>query len=287
MGTIVKCLIIIIVAILFLFANAVGLPFMRAMPLIDFNLWISFISCIAASANAWLVYKTLKIQKQDRFEVTLFNLLDNHRKLLRSTKFIMKLKNVNMDDATEKISDNNMFEFALREFSLIKEIFHEKEYPHISEEMVQDEMERIGQLQDTYTKENIEEASKCMNSLSHIFSLSQRCDIYGITNEDCPKAYENENDLNEIVYGYFIKKWKNNYAPYLRSLVLIFNHIGNSSFSQKDKVRYRNYIIHQMPNAEIIFIKRHYSYYANLFNDNRFCEALNAVSNKKSFVKTV
>lgn len=248
---------------------------------------ISCASCLMAVANALLLYATLmsqsKMNKQERFEVTLFSLLDNHRRLLNSIKFQFHIKDVYMNDIPEEVKDNNLFDFAFREFYLIKQVFKEAKYPNINDEYVQNEMEVIGFLKDQ-DKDSVIDAIGREKALSRQYSLSQRCVIYGISKENWEKPYNGECHLNEIAYGLFVNKWKHEYTPYFRSMLLMFNHIRNSSFKLKDKIRYRNYIIHQMPDHELMLVTRHYLYYAYLFSDSKFKDALDAISKDKNFV---
>ena len=166
---------------------------------------------------------------------------------------------------------------------MIKQIFREREYPAITDEDVQNEMETIGYLKDR-DKESVEDGIVREKALSRLYSLSQRCNLYDITKSIWEQSYNGEAHLSEIAYNLFIEKWGTKYAPYFRSLILMFNYIGNSSLEQHDKVRYRNYIIHQISDYERKFITLHYLYYAYQFKDYNFKESLDAISKDKNFI---
>ena len=248
---------------------------------------ISCTSCLMAIANAFLLYATLSSQreynKQERFETTFFNLLDNHRRLFKILTFDFTTKDLYMNVCTEKICEEKLFVFANRELQLIKQVFRDAEYPAITDEEVQNEMETIGYLKDR-DKESVEDGIVREKALSRLYSLSQRCNLYNITKSIWEQPYNGKAHLSEIAYKLFINKWGTKYAPYFRSLILMFNHIGNSSLEQNDKVRYRNYIIHQLSDYERKFITLHYSYYAYQFKDYRFKDSLDAISKDKDFI---
>lgn len=248
---------------------------------------ISCTSCLMAAANAFLLYATLSSQreynKQERFETTLFSLLDNHRRLLKVLTFDFATKDLYMNVCTENISEEKLFVFAIREFQLIKQVFREEKYPTITDEEVQNEMEIIGNLKDR-EKESVEDGIVREKALSRLYALSQRCNLYNITKSFWEQPYNGEVHLSEIAYKLFIEKWGTKYTPYFRSLILMFNHIGNSSLGQNDKVRYRNYIIHQISDYEMKFITLHYSYYAYQFKDYKFKKSLDVISKDKDFI---
>ncbi len=265
----------------------VGWQYILSASLNERGLLISCASCLMAVANALLLYSTLisqrNMNKQERFEVTLFSLLDNHRRLLNSITFQFHVKDIFMNDVSEEVKDSNLFDFAFREFYLIKQVFKESKYPNIDDEEVQKEMEEIGYLKDQ-DKESVIDAIGREKTLSRQYSLSQRCVIYGISKEDWEKPYNGECHLNEIAYGLFINKWRHEYTPYLRSLLLMFEHIQNTSFSLEEKIRYRNYILHQVSGNELMLIKRHYLYYSYQFKDSKFHDALDTISKEKKFL---
>lgn len=287
MESITKWLAVCFSVICTLIAIFVGWQYLFSTCLNERGLLISCASCLMAVANALLLYSTLASQrnmnKQERFEVTLFSLLDNHRRLLNSMRFQFRIKDIYMNDVTEEVKEMSLFDFAYREFYLIKQVFKETEYPSFTDDDIQKEMETIGYLKDQ-DKEAVLDAINREKALAHNYSLSQRCITYGISEKDWKMAHNGECHLNEITYGFFIEKWEHEYSPYFRSLLLMFEHIRNSPFKLKDKNRYRNYIIHQMSDHELMFTKCHYQYYTPLFNDSKFKDTLDAISKNSIFL---
>lgn len=287
MESITKWLAVCFSAICIPIAVYVGWQYAFSTCLNERGLLISCASCLMAVANALLLYSTLASQrnlnKQERFEMTLFGLLDNHRHLLNSITFQFHVKNIYMNDVTEEVKDSNLFDFAFREINLLKQVFKETKCPSFTDDDIQKEMETIGHLKDR-DKEAVLDAINREKALAHTYSLSQRCLTYGISDEVWEMVHNGELLIDEITYALFIKKWKHEYSPYFRSLLLMFDHIRNSPFKLKDKIRYRNYIIHQMSDHELMFTKRHYQYYTPLFNDSKFKDTLDAISKNSIFL---
>lgn len=249
------------------------------------NMLISILSCLMAVANALLLYATLASQNKGKFETTLFNLLDSHRKLVPTIKIEVDEVDSFLNKKAKTIKDNGLFEFAYKEIYWIKEVFHNGNYPFISDDDYRTQQDYIESLRDESSQESNEETDSAIKSLKRQYELSRRCVIYGITEKDWNKPYNGEEHLNEIAYKLFYTKWQHHYAPYFRSLLLMFNQIAKSDYSQDEKVRYRNYIIHQMSDHELRFLGHHCRYYPFNFNDYTFSEALNAISPNKRFIK--
>lgn len=277
-----KCLIIISLCITFFLLEVLCKDSIVSK---NASLWISGISCAIAFANALLVYETLLTHKQEKFETTLFNLLEGHRNLMPTIAIETDSIDRFLNKTKKEITDSELFKFSHIEILWIKQVFHSFNYPHISDDDYMQQQDYIESTRIEADEESNKETDESIKKIFHQYELSRRCDIYNISKDDWGKTYNGEEHLNEIAYTLFITKWKHNYAPYFRSLVLMFNHIANSSFDLEDKVRYRNIIIHQMSDFELEFIERHYIYYSFSSKDDRFREVLDAISNNHSFIK--
>jgi hypothetical protein len=281
MGTIEKCLLVIFCVVMVLLASALGIPCFKIVK--EESTCYSLISFILTVANVFLIYETLHSHKQERFEGTLFSLLENHRRLLASLNVLFCIKDCTMKASEKVITNVELFKFANSEYNLIKKILKEPKYPSISEDDVQDEMGTIACFKEQ-GKESIEYAVEREKALAYFFNLTQKCQLYGITKDEWLKSCKGEQQINEHAYVIFLKKWKHNYEPYFRSLVLMFEHIKNSSYSLEEKINYRRYILNQMSDDELFFVKQHYLYYADAFNDYTFNKSIDAISRNNRFV---
>ena len=64
----------------------------------------------------------------------------------------------------------------------------------------------------------------------------------------------------------------------------MFEHIKNSSYCIEEKINYRRYILNQMSDDELFFVKQHYLYYADAFNDYTFKKSIDAISRNNRFI---
>ena len=121
--------IIMIVFCLFIII-AIGLGFIEVLYYINTTEVLTYASVMMATANALLLFATLSYQsrifRHERFEETLFNLLDNHRKI----KEYIQIDISDIDSCeSEIISNNVIFFYSCQEIRYIHELLREKEYP--------------------------------------------------------------------------------------------------------------------------------------------------------------
>ncbi len=283
MNNIEKGPFIIIIIVCIFIAYTLGVPCFNIDTTKEVNLSVNIMTIIISLINLLIVYATLSNQSRERFEMTLFNLLENHRKMKSFINLKMSIKDIFMRGTIINNDNERLFIFAIQEITRIKQILKRTTFPYISEEDVQTEMEVIGHLKEM-DQRTVEEAMVDEKELSLLFSLSQRCVFYSISKEMWAKPLNSEEKLNEKAYHLFFEKWKHELAPYFRSLILLFKHIDNSSISLLDKVRYRSYVIYQMSNREIKLLSYHYLYYAKLYNDYTFKDSLDAISPNHHFI---
>lgn len=116
----------IVIAVLILCA-ILGYVFITSLNNWDGSCYGSFISGVAAIANAILLYLTLRRQgrsfKQERFETTFFNLLSNHEKVVE--RLFIEKNNENDNGFTK---NRQIFDYILQESKLIKIALSSEKY---------------------------------------------------------------------------------------------------------------------------------------------------------------
>lgn len=274
---------IIIIIVCIFIAYTLGVPCFNIDTTKEVNLSVNIMTIIISLINLLIVYTTLSNQSRERFEMTLFNLLENHRKMKSSINLKMSIKDIFMRETIINNDNERLFIFAIQEIIKIKQFLKRTTFPYIPEEEVQNELEIIGLLKEM-DQSTVEKAVLYEKELSLLFSLSQRCFFYSISKEMWAKPLNSEEKLNEKAYQLFFEKWEHELAPYFRSLILLFKHIENSSISLIDKVTYRSYVINQMSNSELELLSYHYLHYAKLHNDYTFKDSLDAISPNYHFI---
>ena len=234
------------------------------------NALTGLINCLAAVANAGLLYATLAYQgksfRKERFETTLFNIIENHRNFVNGIKFKAYTYDHNGNSNLEDINCENLFIFSHKEINEIVKILQANQYPNLSEGDYQNKLNEISNQKesagDAITMEELNEKENFFRSL---FELSWRCKNYKICEEKWKRIKEDlhlvcKEDEKKIAYKIFFEKWKLHYRPYIRSLKLILLHIYNSENPREEKIRYFKYVTSQMTNFEQFFIKCHCTY---------------------------
>lgn len=194
----------------------------------------------------------------------------------------MEYKDVFVGTESIDVDEGNMFDFVHQEIKMVKEVLKRDSFQFLSENDVSDRMSNIENVKYSSTKEAAIEIDKKKRELNKQYQLSQRCSMYGI-NESI--WAQKENNADEQAFVLFLKKWERQLAPYLRSLMLMFNHIAYSKLDRVERVRYRSYIIHQMQDKELYFLKLNYLYNGRMYSDNTFKSVLDKISKDGSFVK--
>lgn len=215
---------ILIVVCLFIII-CIGIGFWEVSYYTNTTEVLSYASVIMATANALLLYATLSYQgrsfRQERFEMTLFNLLDNHRRI----KEYIQIDISDVDSCeSEIISNNDIFLYACQELRNIHNILRENEYPKSS--LLQD---------------------------------ANRYNLTEVKWNDLSKRIASGKKKAEIIFSVFYEKWRDYYEPFIRSLSMIVSHIANNK-DLKEKERYKGYLTAQMSQHEYIIMIFSYFY---------------------------
>ena len=208
---IVLCLFIII---------CIGIGFIEELFYINTTEVLTYASVMMATANALLLFATLSYQSRifnhERFEATLFNLLENHRNIKNDIRLDV------FDDycpEPEKYIGNDIFLFACSELHDIHEVLRKHS-----------------------------NAQVC----SYICKMY---DLYENTIEEFSMSMKNGQKKAGIVFAIFYNKWRDYYEPIFKSLLLIVSHIANNrDFDLKDRIRYKEYLTAQMSQHELTFM---------------------------------
>ena len=217
---------ILIVVCLFIII-CVGIGFWEVSYYANTTEVLSSASVIMATANALLLYATLSYQgrsfRQERFELTLFDLLDNHRRI----KEYIQIDISDVDSCeSETISNNNIFLYACQELRIINDILRESEYP------------------------------KCI-----LLQYGNRYNLTEVKWNDLSKRIGSGKKKAEIIFSVFYEKWRDYYEPFIRSLSIIVSHIANNNdIDQSEKERYKGYLTAQMSQHEYIIMIFYYFY---------------------------
>lgn len=251
---------------------------------------LGIVGALMAIANALLLYMTLSFQgrsfRQERFETTLFSLLDNHRKLVNTINFKSERWNWDFQRCYSTIEGYGVFDFAIIEINYIRRLILESTFPKMDDALFQESIADIENKKDeSCTDEYLDRLNKDKNVIIYQYELYRHSIIYKV-NEDkwniC-KFYANNDKKVILKYAYaiFYEKMKLHYDVYFNSLSLMLMHIGKSrELSREEKVIYKDYITKQITKNEREMIKLHCLY------DSAFQKQLRSVSHKqrKSFL---
>ena len=229
-----------------------------------------FIGALMAIANALFLYATLSYQgrsfRQERFETTFFNLLENHRKLVKSISFKVETLDSLYNNKSIIIDDNNLFSFALNEVCFLKRLLQKQDYPILSYWDFQGDIASVENKHDGLNDIiSIEDWKREKEAVIEEYELSRRALLYNIDNDkwnDIKLKIEKEKcKLEKAAYTIFYQKRERHFAPYFKSLSLIFMHISDEkSIGRKKKAIYKKYVVDQMTQDEQDVIKLHCLY---------------------------
>lgn len=251
----------IVIAVLILCA-ILGYVFITSLNNWDGSCYGSFISGVAAIANAILLYLTLRRQgrsfKQERFETTFFNLLSNHEKVVE--RLLIEKNNENDNGFTK---NRQIFDYILQESKLIKIALSSEKY------LGQDtDIEDKGILywEDMLYQTNINEKRELCKK--HIEALKTDITIkfYNAKFHIAEKLYNKYNSLtdqttkdlfcNKIVFKYYEPYMIN----YLHSIKEILKYTNDYIYRKKSISRYMNIFITSMSYKELFFIQNYAKY---------------------------
>ena len=255
------------------------------------NQKISFVGLCIAIANALLLYATLMFQgksfRQERFETTLFNLLDNHRKLINEIRFSVEKWNWNFSKYNEYIEGNDVFAYAITEVSLLNKLICDNNFPTMDDMTFQECIADIENQKDYISQsDNVTDYNTDGNLIVEKYELWRRAVIYDIKEDmwnvcKMNKGVNNENS-SKMAYALFYKKMNPYYDVYFNSLSLVLEHISNSRyFSRTEKSNYKDYVTKQLSNNEIKLIKLHCKY------DRKFSEIIKGISIRSKWYKPI
>ncbi|MBR1787987.1 MAG: hypothetical protein IJ762_02180 [Bacteroidaceae bacterium] len=260
-----ECFIIIAISGAFLLGLKCGQRTCLYSFLSEPSIVIGCINCIAAVANALLLYANLSYQgrsfRKERFETTLFNIIENHRNFIRGIKFRVDGYDHDGNKNVIEINADNLFVFSHKEISKLTSLIQTNEYPNLSADDLHKELSNIclqkESAGDDTTRKDILEKEK---GWKNIYELSWRCQCYKISEDDWT-LYKNDlkstslEETRKLAFKLFYEQWILYYKPYIRSIKLILIHIYNSDYSHEEKVTYFKYVTSQMTNHEQFFIK--------------------------------
>lgn len=252
----------------------------------DSDKLLGFIGAYMAIANAILLYATLSYQgrsfKQERFETTLFNLLDNHRKLVSSIHFNVETWDWTFSKQMSTIDESTLFSFALKEIHYLKKIIQCETFPQMTNWEFQENIAYVENQRDGVNDElSINELNNDRDGVIDSYELARRTTIYKI---DINKWNVSKNRIvaencrvEKVAYALFFQKWRKYYTPYFKSLTLIFKHISDENIGKVEKAKYKDYVTNQMTQDELDVIKLHRLY------DDSFCKLIKQISMSKKW----
>lgn len=222
----------------------------------------SFISGVASIVNAILLYLTLRRQgrsfKQERFETTFFNFLNNHEKVVERL-FIAS----NYDKSDKSIKNRQIFDYILLESELIKIALSSEKYLGQGTDI---EDKGILYWEDMLYQTNINEKRELCKK--HIEALKTDITIkfYNAKFHITEKLYNKYNSLtdqttkdlfcNKIVFKYYEPYMIN----YLHSIKEILKYTNDYIYRKKSISRYMNIFITSMSYKELFFIQNYAKY---------------------------
>lgn len=237
----------------------------------DKGSWSGLLCGIATLLNAILLYCTLKRQdrsfKQERFETTFFNLLENHKKITEE----MELTTCDINETQMQpmhYKGQKCFSFATKEVSDISKTLSAEQYygflkndEYLGEEALEKKYDNI--TNDPY----IEEEKN--NKLTEFYSLCRYKFFntkYKITQEHYTRAKmlikQQKLDINEAAYKLLFKSCHYAFEFYFRSLKQLLSFIHDDCPECIASAKYVKIIISQMSSDEQRLV-----YYYSLYDD--------------------
>ena len=260
------------VAIIYIFSAIALVLFVIALILLclcktSLIFWATYIGSCIAIANAILLYATLnsqkeslanekKAHKQERFEITFFNLLESQRKLTEEISIVCDSINENAGVSWQRINGRFFFAYANKELQLIRESLDSKIDKKYFE---RDTLDSIQAFENEW-KEKDSEYVKGKQKQEKWDSLLRDTRI-----EYCNLVYDiNENDrqryrsYEDTPYTLFKKRWYGCFEHYIRNLYYILLYVNEEKhLDEKAKQKYITFIQSQMSRNELIFMETH------------------------------
>lgn len=224
--------------------------------------------CMISIANAILLYLTLTQQqneqenqgqcfKQERFEITFFNLLSRHEQITNQisySKSVYELK----DQTMQTYTGRNYFKYTNNRLDLINASLDSKKY--IDEELstyveahIEKLKEEIGMIPFGASYDSkIEDEIRKNKRICDIDSVNRE---FGITKEiwnQCQQLSEEEKRIRSIQI--LDNKMHGVYEHYLRSLLCIKDYIEDYDQDKCMYVKYWKFVTTQMDDSEQKFI---------------------------------
>lgn len=216
----IKSLSLILIIISIGIIICIGIGFFKVLCVTNITNVLGYASVLMVTANAILLYATLSYQnrifKHERFEVTLFNLLENHRKIKNDIQIVVAEE---LSIEPDRYTGNDIFLFACAELRDIHSVLKGKS-----------------------------DVQNCLY-INKRYGLDDA--KIGEISERMKTGQKKAGPLFEVFY----EIWRDYYEPIFRSLLLIVSHIANNNdIDLTDKNRYKDYLIAQMSQHEYTFM---------------------------------
>lgn len=237
----------------------------------NFGFWATFIGSIVAISNALLLYATLNSQKEglenekdanrrERFETTLFNMLENHRKLTDEISIIATFINEEANTENKKIRGRAFFSYANREMALISKSIEtniNKKYDKYETEhdiqAFEDKWDKVD-APDMMMRKKEKEKEKEWKDLINSKQIELCNYLYDISEEDRRTHFSG----NSSPYTLFRRRWYVCFEHYIRNLYYILQYVYNEKCIEvEDQQKYINCIQSQMSKDELYLVETH------------------------------
>lgn len=229
--------------------------------------WATLIGTIVAISNALLLYATLMSQnkgitnekeahRQERFETTFFNLLDNLQKLIDEISFTCEAMDENACILYRRVNGREFFSFALNELQLITDSLKSKDNKGYEGKDIEDTFRSVEERYDR------EDPTGMMNSQKHdekkelLICARTRFynSVYNIRKEDRQQYPSNP----QIPYTLFRNKKYMYFEHYVRYLYYFLQYISDEKSLDEEAIRRYIIIVQaQMNRDELQLIETH------------------------------
>lgn len=231
------------------------------------SFWATFIGSCIAIANALLLYATLRSQnesivntkeahRQERFETTFFNLLDNKQKIIDEISFTCEAMDENACILYRRVNGREFFSFALNELQLITESLKSND----NNEYEGDDIEGTFQsVEEKYAREDPtgvmnEQRQREERKVNEWARIRFYNSIYNIRKEDRQLYFSNP----QIPYMLFRNKKYLYFEHYVRYLYYFLQFVNDEkTMDENIKQRYITFAQAQMSRDELQLIEIH------------------------------
>lgn len=239
----------------------------------------NIVICVISIANTILLYLTLKSQndgnrnqkemaRKERFETTLFNLMDKYFDQLHRISFEVILLQNPPDGERVTINGSSFFNFAFEQLEYLKAFFEKDHY--------------IGYYN---TSDNdgysYFESQKEESDYDEYLRIKYVANMYGISKQqfDIYKEILNkeEKSLLQICYQLFYNRWGRSYDHYLRIVKTIIDYIRSKENTMPD-IDYMEIFKTYLSSKEQRFLNYHARVdkdFANAFQETILWEKIN------------